>query len=69
MSDLERNEIDEVMDEIHHIEKKLQTVNQLQDQLNKSTYEKNLENKKINELEGHIKIYTGNIIYIYIYIK
>jgi len=68
LSDLERNEIDEVTDEIRHIEEQLQLVEQLQEQLKRNSYEKNLEDKKIKELTSHIKIYTGSYIYIYIYI-
>ncbi|ORX56659.1 hypothetical protein BCR36DRAFT_165343 [Piromyces finnis] len=58
LSDLERNEIDEVSEEIDRIEETLQEIGQLQYLLKQNTLEKNIADKNMEELSAKIKIYT-----------
>jgi DNA repair protein RAD50 len=56
LSDLERNEIDEISEEIGNIEEKLKEVDKLEDLLKHNNYEKSIADKEIKELSANIKI-------------
>jgi len=59
LSDLERNEIDEISEEIGNIEEKLKEVDKLEDLLKHNNYEKSIADKEIKELSANIKILNG----------